>query len=219
MKTALLSFDNLTRQLDDHGRRIVVSGQVGPGQVLFVKGPSGAGKSTLLKVLGRLLAAQSGRVWLQGKPWMDIAAPEWRLKVQYVPQKPILFDGTVQENLLMPFQFKAMSQKTSPSLNQIEGYLDELQLSTGILTQSAKILSGGEAARIALIRALLLEPQVLLLDEPTAYLDEDNRRQLLALLKGWVAEGQRALVMVSHNEQDLLAFEQRNSIDIEPMGR
>lgn len=219
METALLSFEELTRQLDDDGRRIAVSGRVGPGQVLFVKGPSGAGKSTLLKVLGRLLAAQGGKVWLQGKPWMDIAAPEWRLRIQYVPQKPIVFDGTVQENLLMPFQFKAMSDTASPSPKQIERYLSELQLPAGILTQSAKTLSGGEAARIALIRAVLLEPQILLLDEPTAYLDEDNRRQLLALLKQWVAERQRALVMVSHNEQDSLAFEQWYSLHIEPVGR
>jgi putative ABC transport system ATP-binding protein len=82
------------------------------------------------------------------------------------------------------------------------------------LEQSAKTLSGGEAARMALIRALLLEPEVLLLDEPTAYLDEDNRQHLLTLLKYWVAEKSRAIVMVSHNEQDLLVFPKHNSLFI-----
>ena len=219
METALLVFEDLSRQLDEDGRRIVVSGQVEAGQVLFVKGSSGSGKSTLLRVLGRILSAQHGEVWLEGRSWMDIAAPQWRLLVQYLPQNPIVFDGTVQENLLMPFQFKLMSQKESHPLDQIEGYFKTLQLPNGILTQSAKTLSGGEAARIALIRALLLEPQVLLLDEPTAYLDEDNRSHLLALLKDWMAEKPRAIVMVSHNEQDILAFSQRHSLPIEPVSR
>ena len=119
----------------------------------------------------------------------------------------------------MPFQFKLMSRKVSPPPGQIEGYLKTLQLPNGILTQSAKTLSGGEAARIALIRSLLLEPQVLLLDEPTAYLDEENRSHLLALLKDWMAEKSRAIVMVSHNEQDLLTFSQRHSLHIEPVSR
>jgi putative ABC transport system ATP-binding protein len=214
MEPALLVFKDLSRQIDEDGRRIVASGQVEPGQALFVKGSSGSGKSTLLRILGRILSAQSGEVWLEGRPWMTITAPQWRLLVQYLPQKPIVFDGTVQENLLLPFRFKLMERKGIPSPSQIEGYLKKLKLPNGILTQSAKTLSGGEAARIALIRALLLEPQVLLLDEPTAYLDEDNRSHLLALLKEWMAEKPRAIIMVSHNEQDLLAFTRRHSLQI-----
>lgn len=219
METALFVFKDLSRQIDTDGRRIVASGQVEAGQVLSVEGPSGSGKSTLLRVLGRILSAQGGEVWLEGRPWMDITAPQWRLLVQYLPQNPIVFDGTVQENLLLPFQFKLMSQKDSPPPGQIKSYLSALQLPDGILTQSAKTLSGGEAARIALIRAFLLEPQLLLLDEPTAYLDEDNRRHLIALLKEWMAEKPRAIVMVSHNEQDILAFSQRHSLPIVPVSR
>lgn len=214
MKTALLSFKDLTRTLDDEGRRLVVSGQVETGQVLYVQGPSGSGKSTLLRILGRLLTASGGEAWLQGRSWKDIPAPQWRLKVQYLSQKPVVFDGTVEDNLLMPFRFKLLSQRPSPSPGQIKDYLERLKLPASLLEQSAKTLSGGEAARMALIRALLLEPEVLLLDEPTAYLDEDNRQHLLTLLKYWVAEKSRAIVMVSHNEQDLLFFPKHNSLFI-----
>jgi putative ABC transport system ATP-binding protein len=214
MKTALLSFKDLTRTLDDEGRRLVVSGQVETGQVLYVQGPSGSGKSTLLRILGRLLTASGGEAWLQGRSWKDIPAPQWRLKVQYLSQKPVVFDGTVEDNLLMPFRFKLLSQRPSPSPGQIKDYLERLKLPASLLEQSAKTLSGGEAARMALIRALLLEPEVLLLDEPTAYLDEDNRQHLLTLLKYWVAEKSRAIVMVSHNEQDLLVFPKHNSLFI-----
>lgn len=214
MKRALLSFKDLTRTLDDEGRRLVVSGQVETGQVLYVQGPSGSGKSTLLRILGRLLTASGGEAWLQGRSWKDIPAPQWRLKVQYLSQKPVVFDGTVEDNLLMPFRFKLLSQRPSPSPGQIKDYLERLKLPASLLEQSAKTLSGGEAARMALIRALLLEPEVLLLDEPTAYLDEDNRQHLLTLLKYWVAEKSRAIVMVSHNEQDLLVFPKHNSLFI-----
>ena len=214
MKRALLSFKDLTRTLDDEGRRLVVSGQVETGQVLYVQGPSGSGKSTLLRILGRLLTASGGEAWLQGRSWKDIPAPQWRLKVPYLSQKPVVFDGTVEDNLLMPFRFKLLSQRPSPSPGQIKDYLERLKLPASLLEQSAKTLSGGEAARMALIRALLLEPEVLLLDEPTAYLDEDNRQHLLTLLKYWVAEKSRAIVMVSHNEQDLLVFPKHNSLFI-----
>jgi putative ABC transport system ATP-binding protein len=186
MKTALLSFKDLTRTLDDEGRRLVVSGQVETGQVLYVQGPSGSGKSTLLRILGRLLTASGGEAWLQGRSWKDIPAPQWRLKVQYLSQKPVVFDGTVEDNLLMPFRFKLLSQRPSPSPGQIKDYLERLKLPASLLEQSAKTLSGGEAARMALIRALLLEPEVLLLDEPTAYLDEDNRQHLLTWERNWI---------------------------------
>lgn len=215
METALLYFKDLTRPLDDMGRRIIVSGQVESGQVLFVQGPSGAGKSTLLRILGRLLTATGGEAWLRGRSWIDIPAPLWRLRIQYISQKPVVFDGTVKDNLLMPFKLKLLNHREIPSLAQITDCLHSLLLSPSLLDQPAKTLSGGEAARIALIRALLLEPEVLLLDEPTAYLDEVSREHLFILLRHWLDVKPRAIIMVSHNKEDGQAFPKHTSLFLE----
>lgn len=114
----------------------------------------------------------------------------------------------------MPFTFKSVHLKRTFQFSVAAAYLDQLQLSRKLLQQEARTLSGGEAARISLIRALLIEPDILLLDEPTAYLDGDNRERLMALLHQWVAEEQRAIIMVSHSEQDLVSFPGCQTLDV-----
>ncbi len=153
-------------------------------------------------------------MFLQGTSWKDITPSEWRMRLQYLAQKPVLFDGTVEDNLRMPFAFKSVNQKRSFQFSAAAAYLDQLQLSKKLLQQEARTLSGGEAARISLVRALLIEPEILLLDEPTAYLDEDNRERLMALLHQWVSEERRAIIMVSHSEQDLVSFPDCQTLDV-----
>lgn len=181
-----------------------VSAELAEGSVLAVKGPSGAGKSTLLRMLARLIVSQQGRVFLKGRHWMEISPGEWRRRVHYVAQKPVLFPGSLEDNFHLPFTLAGLRNSISFSHERLDLYLDELGLSRSMLEQPAQTLSGGEAARAALIRALLIYPQVLLLDEPTAYLDDDSRRQVMAILKNWLNEdGERGIILVSHQEEDL----------------
>lgn len=217
MKAGLLSFNRLTRRINSHGRQIDVSGQVEAGGVLSVQGASGAGKSTLLRVLARLMAAHGGEVFLQGRSWQEIPPQEWRTRVQYVAQKPVLFEGTGEENLRVPFLLRAVQQKKSYSPVMARDYLRQLHIHESILSQPARSLSGGEAARLSLVRALLLDPEVLLLDEPTASLDADNRERLMGVLSRWVGQQQRAIVMVSHSESDLLAFSRYGTLHLESL--
>lgn len=214
MDTPLLYWQDLTRRLEPDQRVIKISGQVQAGGTIAVQGPSGSGKSTILRVMARLITAHGGEMFLQGTSWKEITPSEWRMRLQYLSQKPILFDGTVEENLRMPFTFKSVSQKRSFQFSAAAAYLDQLQLSNKLLQQEARTLSGGEAARISLIRALLIEPEILLLDEPTAYLDGDNRERLMTLLRQWVAEERRAIIMVSHSEQDLVSFPGCQTLDV-----
>ncbi len=200
----VLRFEELQRYFEGgDGRYVMESGSVQAGGILALKGESGSGKSTLLKTLARLLEAQGGTVYLNEQEWLGYSPQEWRTRVHYISQKPVVFPGTVEENFKLPFILKSLQDKIL-DINKRNFYLDELGLSRKLLTQDARTLSGGEAARMALIRALLIHPQVLLLDEPTAYLDSFSRSRLLTLLKSWVKENEmRAIIWVSHQDDVL----------------
>ncbi|MGE5370988.1 MAG: ATP-binding cassette domain-containing protein [Solirubrobacterales bacterium] len=203
----LLSFHDLYRTIGSRNSFIKESGAVSAGRILSVKGPSGVGKSTLLRMLARLIEPDSGEMYFKGQPWRSIPAENWRRSIQYLSQKPVMFSGSVAQNFVMPFNTKI--GKTSGDYPKVkaEAYMKALDLPLELLDQNAQKLSGGEASRVALIRALLIDPEVLLLDEPTAYLDGDSRQRVLHLIGHWVKQPERAVIMVSHNGQDAADLE------------
>jgi tungstate transport system ATP-binding protein len=169
--------------------------QIIRNEVLAVVGPSGAGKSTLLRLLAFLERPDKGRIVYSGREcnpnWPDLAA---RRKVTLVFQRPLLLRGTVSENVAYGLNIRG----TSNGLEQITPILDRLGLSS-LADVPAHTLSGGEMQRVALARAMVLEPDVLLLDEPTANLDPYN----IKLIERMVADANRrngmTLVIVTHN--------------------
>lgn len=190
--------------MNQEGRYLQVSADLAEGGVLAVKGPSGAGKSTLLRMLARLITSHQGRVFLQGRFWMEISPGEWRCRVHYVAQKPVLLPGSLEDNFHLPFTLASLRNRVSFSRERMNHYMDVLGLGRSMLEQPAQTLSGGEAARAALLRALLIHPQVLLLDEPAAYLDGESRQRVMKLLKDWIEEeGERGIILVSHQDEDL----------------
>ena len=198
--SALFAFQDVVCE-PSPGHRIEGSGTVPANGVLVVRGPSGAGKSTLLKALARLLPLQSGRVWLKGRPMETWPAHQWRCLVHYSAQQPVAFDGTVLDNILLPFRLKAMSGRKPPTRDQVAESLAAVGLKD--LNQDARTLSGGELARVALLRALWADPCVLLLDEPTAALDAATRDKVMTYLAEWLqAKPDRGIVLVSHADED-----------------
>ena len=188
----------------DQTRQITVSGSVTDGEVLVVRGPSGSGKSTLLRILARLQPSGGGNVFLGVKNWLEIPTTTWRVSVHYLSQKPALFDGTVAVNLAKPFETNICSKKLF-NTELAKNIMDKMLLPISLWEQDARTLSGGEAARLTFVRALLIEPKILLLDEPTAALDENARDAFYDVLKTWLEREERAAVLISHiNDYDSL---------------
>lgn len=216
MQQPLLEFRDIVRTLNQGEYSIRVSGALAANQIMVLEGPSGSGKTTLLRILARLLLPDSGSLFYLGKPGEQIAPIEWRRLVKYVPQQPVVFPGTMEENLKIPFGLDSVARQLKYDGLQARMYMQELGLEENLLEQMAARLSGGEAARMSLIRSLLIKPRILLLDEPTAYLDAGSRSRVLDLLKRWLEEeAGRGLIMVSHNKEDLNYLPQVSVITIE----
>lgn len=194
----LLEFKEIKYSIGTGKHHISVSGVLEPGGILNVSGPSGSGKTTLLRILARLRPSEGGTVWLKETSWKDFPPVKWRRRVHYLAQKPALFDGTVKDNLIKPFELAAVKQEVEPDINYAMELMERLFLPGELLGQDARTLSGGEASRIALVRSLLLKPEVLLLDEPLAALDRKTSDAAVDVIDSWRKSERRGVIMVSH---------------------
>jgi len=170
------------------------------GEVLAVVGPSGAGKSTLLRLLNRLDEPTSGEILLKGVNTKTLPPRELRRRIGMVMQRAYLFPGTVAENLA----YGPRQHNHSLSAEEINHLLEQVGL-TGYAGRNALTLSGGEAQRVAITRALANQPEVLLLDEPTSALDEAARRGIEILLESLVRQRHLTCVWVTHNMEQARA--------------
>ena len=173
------------------------------GDRLGISGPSGCGKTLLLRTLAGLEPLQSGDLQGAGRELAQWSMPAWRARVVYVPQRPVLREGTVDAALRAPFALRLRRGRMFPQV-QLLSLLDALGRDAGFLQQRAERLSGGEAQIVAMLRALLIEPEVLLLDEPTASLDPATVSAIEQLLTHWVSAATgHAYVWTSHDHAQL----------------
>lgn len=166
------------------------------GEILSLVGPSGAGKSTLLRLLNFLEAPTSGTIgYRQGSYGAASSVPlSVQREVTTVFQRPILLNQRVDANVAYGLRLR---QGTDID-GRVRRALDQVGLST-LAGQKARTLSGGEAQRVALARAIVIEPQVLLLDEPTANLDPYNVGLIEEIVQRLNAEHGTTIVLVTHN--------------------
>jgi len=160
--------------------------EVADGECLAVEGPSGSGKTLLLRAMADLDPAP-GQVFVDGVERHEVSPPQWRRLVRYCAAEPAWWTDTPRGGLPP----KASAEK----LNRL---LVSLDLDAGALDRPVAVLSTGERQRLALVRALLDEPKVLLLDEPTGALDPQSTALVEELIRFQMLAG-RSVVLVSHN--------------------
>ncbi len=177
---------------------------INESEMVYVRGESGSGKSTFLKLLNRLIEPSSGMLEYRNNAYAAIDPTELRRKVQLVPQTPFLFPVSVMENLKMAAR--------GVDDGRIIHYMGMFNLPRELLNRTGKQLSVGQAARVCVIRALLLEPDVVMLDEPTAALDPKNKETFHNSFEVIRKELNMATVWVSHDPAHDLHKEGRHLV-------
>jgi len=195
----LLEAERITRRTPEGETLLAdVSLTVAAGERVGIEGPTGAGKSLLLRALSLLDPIEGGALEFRGSPLADGDVPAYRSRVAYLHQSPALVEGTVEENLRLPFALRVYRDRSFDRERAVE-LLGALGQEPSFLAKRREDLSGGERQVTALVRLLQLGPEVLLLDEPTASLDPASTTLAEELLVRWVEAGERAAVWVTHD--------------------
>ncbi|WP_417383924.1 ABC transporter ATP-binding protein [Gimesia sp.] len=200
-ENCLLEACQIGRQASDgHWLNRNLSLRIFPGDRVAISGPTGSGKSVFLRSLAMLDEIQEGSILFHNQPVKDKQLPEYRSRVVYLQQRPVLIEGTVESNLQFAFQFQVNQQKDhNPS--SIQDFLKTFGRPESFLKKKSSSLSGGEGQIVALLRALILTPEVLLLDEPTSGLDPETTQQFESIILQWIetSEPAPAFVWITHD--------------------
>jgi len=195
-KMIMIQIRNLLVKRGERNTLEIDSLDIQRGETLTVVGPNGAGKSTLLLALAHLLKPARGDIQFDGKPvtqWNDL---EYRRKISFVFQSPLLMDMSVEQNVGLGLKFRGISKEESRE--RVDRWIKAMGVES-LSKRRASQLSGGEAQRVSLARAFVLEPELLLLDEPFAALDPPTRVKLQDDLITILTEEHCTAVFVTHN--------------------
>ncbi|MGK9435790.1 iron efflux ABC transporter ATP-binding subunit FetA [Pantoea agglomerans] len=200
----LLDVQDVAFSVGDRQLLKPVSLQLNQGDCVLLTGPSGSGKSTFLKILASLITPTSGQLFFRNSEITTLKAETYRQQVSYCFQTPQLFGQTVYDNLALPWQIR----RQKPQRDKLVAALESVNLSPDMLNKPVEQLSGGEKQRVGLLRNLQFMPEVLLLDEVTSALDEENRLSVLSLINRISAEEKVAVVRISHDVNDIQQADQ-----------
>lgn len=203
MDKALIEARDVVKSYEEGKIRVLHGAclRIAKGEVVALCGPSGGGKSTLLHILAGIDTADSGTVLIDGCELVNEASRTQilRHRVGFVFQlHNLIADLTIYENCMVP----CIAARTAPAIARER--FDELTRRAGIghrIRNRVQDLSGGERQRVALCRALMNRPDIVLADEPTGALDDKSREQVFALLLEMVRNEQGTLVMATHDKE------------------
>lgn len=170
---------------------------ISSNETTCIVGESGSGKTTFLKLLNHMVNYNQGTITYRGEDLKNLDPINLRREVILLPQTPVIFPGTVRDNLLIGLAFSGRKPVDDNRL------LEEMEYA-GLdkrLDEEAEPLSGGEKQRLALIRVILMEPNVLLLDEPTSALDEGTELSIIEYINNYLKAKDKTLIMVTHSRE------------------
>ncbi len=170
--------------------------EIAPGEVTALVGPSGAGKTSLLRLLNRLDDAASGEIYYRSHPINKYAVQELRRQVGFVFQTPIMFPGSIADNLRKALELAGKPVTDSQGL--IAEMLALAELDSTLAERDGSRLSVGQKQRVNIARALMNTPQVLLMDEPTSALDSETADKLMETVRRLGKEKNITIVMITH---------------------
>jgi putative ABC transport system ATP-binding protein len=173
------------------------------GEIVYIVGPSGSGKTTLLSVISGILRPNGGKVAVEGTDIWELSSDEladFRLhKIGFVFQDYHLFPRlTTAENVAIPLILRR--RNWNEAIREAEHYLDIVGLKNRAELPPVK-LSGGEQQRVAIARAIAAQPDILVMDEPTASLDGDTGQAILRFVRNNVLNKERCIIVVTHDER------------------
>ncbi|MBC2579348.1 ATP-binding cassette domain-containing protein [Clostridium sp. DJ247] len=166
-------------------------------KITCILGESGGGKTTLLRLFNKLISPDAGEILFDGQDLKHIKSVDLRRKVIMLPQTPAIFSGNIKDNLLIGLKF---AEKPPVSDDKLLEVLSLVYLKKD-LNEVVDKLSGGEKQRLALGRALLIDPEVFLLDEPSSALDEDTEHILIEKLADFSRKNSKTLIIVTHSKK------------------
>tara|TARA_B100000131_G_C18091487_1_gene602379 strand:- start:322 stop:972 length:651 start_codon:yes stop_codon:yes gene_type:complete len=196
----MIKFDNVTATYKKNIGIFNISFEVKPGELVFIMGPTGAGKSTILKTIYKDILIDSGKIFLNKKEISnsnsDLSISNTRSEIGMIFQDfKLLNDRNVYDNVALPLRIEGVSEKNIKDM--VRESLNKVNMSNYELSYPLE-LSGGEQQRIAIARALVNNPKIILADEPTGNLDPNISDEILDLLEMFTSNGS-AVLMSTHN--------------------
>jgi tungstate transport system ATP-binding protein len=194
----LIETINLSQRYDQRDVLKNVNLRIDKGEVLALIGPTGAGKTTLLRLLDLIDTPSSGKIYFDGADTAESARLrlKMRRRMAFVLQKPVVFNMSVHDNIAHGLRWRGVKRNR---LNEKVNYILEVVGLSAEGKRNARTLSGGEVQRVAIARAIAIEPEVLLLDEPTANLDPVSSSRIEELITVIIRQYTTTIIIATHD--------------------
>lgn len=196
---SLLTLENVGYQVGQQQILRGISLAIDAGEWVTFAGPSGGGKSTLARIIASLLSRTSGELTFDGQPIDSYDPIAYRRRVSYSFQQPTLFGETVRDNLAFPYQIRQLPFDSQRAITALE----YVGLAGADLDKAVIDLSGGQRQRVALLRNVMIYPEVLILDEVTAGLDAENKAFVWSLIDHFNQEDGITILTITHDQSEI----------------